>query len=103
MMLQGAGFLVVDIGIDVPAERFIETAKEENADIIGLSALLTTTMPMMKEIVESINHSEIKGKVKVIIGGAPITQEYADVIGADSYAPDAGTAADKAKELMVSN
>ena len=102
MMLEGAGFEVVDLGVDVPAEKFIQTAKEKNVNIIGLSALLTTTMPAMKEVIDVLNKSELKGKVKVIIGGAPVTQSYADEIGADGYAPDAASATDKAKELLRS-
>ncbi len=101
MMLEGAGFEVVDLGVDVPAEKFIQTAKEKNVNIIGLSALLTTTMPAMKEVIDVLNKSELKGKVKVIIGGAPVTQSYADEIGADGYAPDAASAVDKVKELLA--
>ena len=101
MMLEGAGFEVVDLGVDVPSEKFIQTAKEKNASIIGLSALLTTTMPAMKEVIDVLNKSELKGKVKVIIGGAPVTQSYADEIGADGYAPDAASAVDKVKELLA--
>jgi len=101
MMLEGAGFEVVDLGVDVPAEKFIQTAKEKNANVIGLSALLTTTMPAMKEVIEALNGSELKGKIKVMIGGAPVTQSYADEIGADGYAPDAASAVDKAKELLA--
>ena len=100
MMLEGAGFDVVDAGIDIAPDKFIQIAEEKDADIIGLSALLTTTMPAMKEVVTSLNGSGLKGKVKVMIGGAPVTQDYADEIGADGYAPDAASAADKAKELL---
>ena len=100
MMLEGAGFEVVDLGVDVPAEKFIQVAKEKNADIIGLSALLTTTMPAMKDVISHIETSSLKGKVKVMIGGAPVTQDYADEIGADGYAPDAASAVDKAKQLL---
>ena len=101
MMLEGAGFEVVDLGVDVSSEKFIQTAKEKNASIIGLSALLTTTMPAMKEVIDALSKSELKGKVKVIIGGAPVTQSYADEIGADGYAPDAASAVDKVKELLA--
>jgi 5-methyltetrahydrofolate--homocysteine methyltransferase len=101
MMLEGAGFEVVDLGVDVPAEKFVQMAKEKKANIIGLSALLTTTMPAMKEVIQSLDSSELKGKVKVMIGGAPVTQSYADEIRADGYAPDAASAVDKAKELLV--
>lgn len=101
MMLEGAGFEVVDLGVDVPAEKFIQMAKEKEASIIGLSALLTTTMPAMKEVIEALDSSGLKGKIKVMIGGAPVTQSYADEIGADGYAPDAASAVDKAKELLA--
>ncbi len=100
MMLEGAAFGVVDLGVDVAPEKFVQVAQEKNADIIGLSALLTTTMPAMKDVVSSLNKSNLKGKIKVMIGGAPVTQDYADEIGADGYAPDAASAVDKAKELL---
>ena len=100
MMLEGAGFEVIDAGIDVAPDLFIKTAKEKNAKIIGLSALLTTTMPAMKEVVTSLNGSSLKGKIKVMVGGAPVTKDYADEIGADGYAPDAASAADLAKKLL---
>jgi len=102
MMLEGAGFEIIDLGVDVSAERFVETVKEENADIIGMSSLLTTTMPMMKQAIEALSGSLVRDKVKVMVGGAPITQKYADDIGADGFGPDAATAVDKAKELMGS-
>ena len=102
MMMRGNGFKVVDLGIDVTPEQFIESAKAENVDIIGLSALLTTTMPSMKATVEGLQKEGLLGKVKVMIGGAPVTQRYADEIGADGYAPDAGSAVDKAKALLGS-
>jgi len=102
MMLEGAGFDIIDVGIDVPAEKFIETAKEHNAHIIGLSCLLTTTMPALQDVIVSVNSSQLSGKVKVMIGGAPITQGYADKIGADGYASDAAYAVDVARELMHS-
>ena len=100
MMLEGAGFEVVDLGVDVTPEKFIQVAEERNADITGLSALLTTTMPAMKDVISSLNKSNLRGKVKVMIGGAPVTQDYADEIEADGYAPDAASAVDKAKELL---
>ncbi|HOK79451.1 MAG TPA: corrinoid protein [bacterium] len=99
MMWKGAGFEVIDLGIDVPEEKFVEAAKN-GAQLIGLSALLTTTMPAMKDVIEKLKAEGIRDKVKVIIGGAPVTQAYADEIGADGYAPDAGSAVDKAKELL---
>ena len=100
MMLEGAGFEIVDLGVDVSPEKFIETAKEKKADIIGVSALLTTTMVGMKDVVKAVQEAGLNGKVKIMIGGAPITQSYADEIGADGYAPDAASAVDKAKELL---
>jgi 5-methyltetrahydrofolate--homocysteine methyltransferase len=100
MMMEGAGFEVIDLGIDVSNEKFVEAVKEKDPDIVGMSALLTTTMPIMKEVMESLNKSMIREKVKVMVGGAPITQKYADEIGADGFGPDAATAVDRAKELM---
>lgn len=101
MMLEGAGFKVIDVGIDVPAETFINTAKANGADIIAMSALISTTRASMVGIIEDIRTSELNYKVKVMIGGAPITQEFADRIGADGYAPDAALAAKKARELLA--
>ena len=100
MMLEGAGFEIIDLGVDVSPEKFIETAKEKKADLVGLSALLTTTMPSMKDVVKAVGDSGLKDKVKVMIGGAPLTQSYADEIGADGYAPDAASAVDEAKQLL---
>jgi len=100
MMLQGAGFAVKDLGNDVPAEKFVQAAKEEGAQIVGLSALLTTTMPNMKEVVEKFVQSGLRKKVKIMVGGAPLTAEYAREIGADGYAPDAAEAADLAASLV---
>ncbi len=99
MMLKGAGFEVVDAEIDVAADKFVELAKETGAKVIGLSALLTTTMPQMKNVIEGVKAAGLDD-VKVMIGGAPVTQSYADEIGADGYAPDAASAVDKAKELL---
>ena len=100
MMLEGAGFEIVDLGVDVSPEKFVQTVKEKKAQIVGLSALLTTTMPSMKDVIKALEEEGIRNKVKVMIGGAPVTQNYADEIGADGYAPDAASAADKAKELV---
>jgi 5-methyltetrahydrofolate--homocysteine methyltransferase len=100
MMLEGAGLKVIDMGIDVPAEKFLAGAKENKAQIIGVSALLTTTMTNMKSVVDAVKASDVKGKVKVMIGGAPVTQAFCDEIGADGYAPDAASAADLAKSLL---
>lgn len=100
MMMEGAGFRVIDLGIDVPPERFVEEVQKSNAQIMGMSALLTTTMPAMKETIEVLKQASIREKVKIMVGGAPITQEYADEIEADGYAPDAASAVDKARELL---
>ena len=99
MMIESAGFDVVDIGVDVPAQKFVDTIKEnENVKLVACSALLTTTMPALKEAVATIKGSGLEG-FKVMVGGAPITAEFAAEIGADGFAPDAGSAAVKAKEL----
>jgi 5-methyltetrahydrofolate--homocysteine methyltransferase len=100
MMLEGAGFKVVDQGIDVPPQKFIEGARASGATVIGVSALLTTTMTNMKDVVEAVKASDLAGKVKVMIGGAPVTQAFCDEIGANGYAPDAASAADLAKKLL---
>jgi len=100
MMLEGAGFNVIDIGVDIPPEKFIEEVNVNKADILGLSALLTTTMPAMKDVIEAAKKDSLAKSVKIIIGGAPVTQEYADSIGADGYAPDASTAVEVAEELL---
>jgi len=100
MMLEGKGFTVIDIGVDVSAEKFVEEAKKNNANIIGISALLTTTMTGMKEIIETFRADDKVKNVKIMIGGAPLTQEYADKIGADGYAPDAASATDLAADLL---
>ena len=101
MMIESSGFEVIDLGVDVPVERFL-SAYEENPDtkIIGCSALLTTTMPALEQTVAAINQQPWRSKVKVMVGGAPITQEFADRIGADAYTTDAASAALKAKELV---
>jgi 5-methyltetrahydrofolate--homocysteine methyltransferase len=98
MMVEGAGFEVIDLGIDVPPEKFVEMIKEKKPQVVGMSALLTTTMPAMKQTIDAIKSAELE--VKTIIGGAPVTQEYADEIGANAYAPDAASAVDKIKELI---
>jgi len=100
MMLEGAGFTVIDAGVDIPADKFVEVAKSNKANIVGLSALLTTTMPSMKEVIEALRKDPATKSIKVIIGGAPLTQEYADSIGADGYAPDASSAVDISEELL---
>lgn len=100
MMMEGAGFEVVDLGTDVPAEKFIQTAREKNADLIMMSALLTTTMLAMKDVVKALLESDLKGKVKTMVGGAPVTQKFAEEIGADGYAADGSSAVEKAKGLL---
>ena len=101
MMLEGAGFEIIDLGIDVSPEKFINAVQNQGAQLIGMSALLTTTMPGMKTTIDAIREAGLKDKVKVLIGGAPVTQSYADEIGADGYARDAASGADKAKELIA--
>ena len=102
MMIESAGFEVIDLGVDVPAEKFIETYNANpDTKIIALSALLTTTMGAMKDAVEALKAAGIAGKVKIMVGGAPITQEFCDEIGADAYTADAASAAEKAKELVA--
>lgn len=98
-MWKGAGFNVIDLGTNVPPEKYLAVARENHADIIGLSALLTTTMPAMRTTVNLVRNSDIPN-IKIMIGGAPITQAFADEIGADGYASDAGTAVDVAKQLV---
>jgi 5-methyltetrahydrofolate--homocysteine methyltransferase len=100
MMLEGAGFEVINLGVEVTAEEFLKAAKEHEPDIIGMSALLTTTMIHMPEVIEALQQAGLRDRVKVIIGGAPVTQEYADKIGADGYAPDAASATKLAKSLL---
>jgi 5-methyltetrahydrofolate--homocysteine methyltransferase len=100
IMLEGAGCKVIDLGTDVSADKYVQTAQNEGADIIAISALLTTTMPNMKSTVDAVAAAGLKGKVKVIIGGAPVTDTYAKQIGADGYAPDASRAANLVRSLM---
>jgi 5-methyltetrahydrofolate--homocysteine methyltransferase len=100
MMLEGAGFEVVDLGTDVTPDRFVAAIKE-GADVVGLSALLTTTMPAMEDTIQVIEESGLRNQVKIIIGGAPVTADYARQIRADGYAPDASQAAILARELIA--
>ena len=100
MMLKGACFEVVDLGIDVPPGKFLEIVQTKSPDIIAMSSLLTTSMGAMKDTIKVLKESGLRDKVKIIVGGAPITQVFADSIGADSYAKDAATAVDKARELL---
>jgi len=100
MMLEGAGFRIVDLGIDVGVDKYMDAVKNQGANVIAMSALLTTTMPSMKDIVDAVEAAGLRDKVKVMIGGAPVTQSYADEIGADGYSADAASAADLAKKLV---
>jgi 5-methyltetrahydrofolate--homocysteine methyltransferase len=100
IMVEGAGFEVVDCGVDVSPEQFLKAAQDSDADAIGLSALLTTTMPSMKGTIEALEEAGMRDKVKVVIGGAPVTQKYADEIGADGYGRDAAAAANLVKSLL---
>jgi len=100
MMMEGGGFEVIDLGTDVPPEKFVEAVERESPDLMGMSALLTTTMPAMRDTLEALKAAGLRDKVKVMIGGAPVTQKFADEIGADGYAPDAASAVDKARELL---
>ena len=100
MMLEGAGFRVVDLGTDVSPEAFVAATRENEAEIVAMSALLTTTMPKMAETVRALNSADLDRTVRTMIGGAPVTQSYANEIGADAYAPEAASAVDAAKELV---
>jgi 5-methyltetrahydrofolate--homocysteine methyltransferase len=103
MMLEGAGFEVIDLGIDIPAENIVNAAREYQAQLVCLSSLLTTTMPAMKEIIQEMKKAGLREKVKIMVGGAPVTQRFADEIGSDGYAPDAPSAVKKAKEILASD
>jgi 5-methyltetrahydrofolate--homocysteine methyltransferase len=100
MMLEGAGFEIHDLGTDVSPEKFVNVLQEQEADIVALSALLTTTMPNMKATIEALRKAGLRERVKVIIGGAPVTEGYAQQIGADGYSPDASRAVSLAKSLL---
>ncbi|MCL5959660.1 MAG: cobalamin-dependent protein, partial [Chloroflexi bacterium] len=100
MMLEGAGFQVLNLGINVEASRFVAAYQEHKAPVIALSALLSTTMPQQQAVIEAFQKAGLRDEVKILVGGAPVTQEYADKIGADGYAPDAATAVLSAKELL---
>jgi 5-methyltetrahydrofolate--homocysteine methyltransferase len=100
MMLESSGFDVVDLGVDVETDKFIASVKEHNPQIVGMSALLTTTMPAMKDVIAALQEGDLRNGVKVIIGGAPVTNDYANEIGADGYAADAAIAIDLCKELV---
>lgn len=100
MMMMGAGIEVIDLGIDVPAEKFVDAVRLHNPQVVALSALLTTTMSQQKLVIEALKREGLREKVKVMVGGAPVTQGFADEIGADAYTGDAGSAAQKAKALI---
>ena len=100
MMMEGAGFTVTDLGVDVPPEKFVHKSQEVEPDIVAMSALLSTTMPAMPLTIKALQKAGIRDKVKVMIGGAPVTERYAQEIKADSYASDAGSAVSKAKKLL---
>jgi len=100
MMLEGAGFEVTDLGVDVPSEGFVDAVGKHKPDLVGMSALLTTTMPAIRSTIEALVEAGLRDKVSVLVGGAPLTQAYANQIGADGYAPDAGSAVRKARELL---
>jgi 5-methyltetrahydrofolate--homocysteine methyltransferase len=101
MLMEGAGFSVIDLGTDVPPAAFVDAIKEHHADIVGMSALLTTTMPKMKETMEAMETAGIRDQVKVLLGGAPVTENYASEIGADGYGYDAGSAVRIAKAYIT--
>ncbi len=100
IMLEGAGFEVIDLGVNTPPEKFIKAVQEHQPKIVGFSAFLTTTMPMIKVNIEALKKAGLRDQVKVMCGGAPVTQQYADIAGADAYAPDASATARKAQELV---
>jgi len=101
MLLQGAGYEIVDLGADVPVHRFVDTAQKEKADVVGMSSLLTTTMVNMQSVIDGLERTGIRRSVKVIIGGAPVTAAFAEQIGADGYAPDASAAIDLVDGLLT--
>jgi methylmalonyl-CoA mutase cobalamin-binding domain/chain len=101
IMFEGAGFEVIDLGVQVAPEKFVDAIREHKPDIVGFSAFLTTTMPMFKANINALEKQGIRDQVIVMVGGAPVTQEYADVVGADGYAPDASAAVARAKELLA--
>ena len=100
MMLESAGFEVYNLGVDISPHKFVSEVNEKNANMVCLSALLTTTMPMMKQTIDAVVESGLRDRVKIMVGGAPVTKNYANEIGADGYAPDAGSATKLAKTLL---
>ena len=101
IMLEGAGFQVIDLGVQVAPERFVEAVREHNADVVGFSAFLTTTMPMFKENIKALEKAGLRDQVIVVVGGAPVTQDYAEAVGADAYASDASGAVNRVRELLA--
>ena len=101
MMLEGAGFKVIDLGVSISPQAFIAAIRDHKPDILGMSALLTTTMPKMHETIHAIREAGMKGHIKIMIGGAPVTQDFADKIGADAYGSDAAAAVEGAKMLVL--
>ncbi len=101
MMMEGFGLTVIDLGIDVPDEKFVEAIKEHKPQVLALSALLTTTMAAQGDVIEAVKAAGLRDSVKIMVGGAPITQEFSDKIGADAYTPDAGSAAEVAVKLCT--
>ena len=101
MMLQGAGFKVIDLGTNITSQQFVDAVKEHNPKVLGMSALLTTTMPKMEETIQALNEAGIRDGVKIMAGGAPVTQDFIEKIGADAYGANAASAVDKAKELVA--
>lgn len=101
MMLESSGYSVINLGVDIPAEKFVQVVKDNKPDILGMSALLTTTMLGMKEVIDLLKEEGLRDKVKVIIGGAPISDEFAQQIGADGFAPDAGSATELCQRLLA--
>jgi corrinoid protein of di/trimethylamine methyltransferase len=100
IMLEGAGFEVIDLGVNVPPERFVEAVREYQPQAMGMSAFLTTTMPMFKPTIEALKEASLREQVKILVGGAPVTQEYADTVGADGFASDASSAVRLTKKLL---
>ena len=101
MMMESAGMTVYNLGVDIAPEEFVAQIKEKNVQVVALSALLTTTMPMMRQTIEAIVEGGLRDQVKILVGGAPVNQEFADQIGADGFAPDAGSASKLAKQLVA--
>ena len=101
MMLESAGFTVINVGVDAGPEKFVQAVKDHNPDVVGMSALLTTTMLSMKDTIELLKEEGLRDKVKVMIGGAPISKDFSDEIGADGFAPDAGSATDLCRKLLA--